>query len=172
LKWPASLAPISHTIEPNEDFVVTNEPVDETIVRMITEFNLLTSSAGVNGSLPQPLNFCWGAIDFDGGEFPDFYDFAVFNSQTSFVAPPSPLTQMDDPWLIRMPFTLVTETVINSNSSGPGIFVESKAKRKLPAGTGILCVMAGINFLTDQSRLLNITGGGDTRMAVRSGFSV
>lgn len=170
-KWPASMAPIGRSTIPNEEVLISNEPVDETLVRLIHEFNFLCLNPGSGGQATTTINACLAFINWDGGEYPSFYDFAVFDNQTSFNAPPNPLFQGDDQWIIRNPFSVVNE--VTTFTVGPtSEFVESRGRRKLPAGHGILGVLAVANYLEDASTVLTVQGGGDVRYAVRSGFSI
>lgn len=170
-KWPASLANVNAVnVDPNEEFIQTNEPVDETLVRTIWDWNFLVQNPGTGGAVDAVVNLCIGLIPFDGGEFPSFYEFGNFSS-ASAVAPPNPIFQIDDPWILRTPFQSVIETEIFTTFPTP-LFLESKAKRKLPAGMGILCVISAVNFTVDTSHIVSVNAGGDIRMLVKSGFSV
>lgn len=172
-KWPASLAPLSHVVAPNEEFVITNEPVDETLVKTLTWVNGLALTPGAAGSVTNPPNLTYGIIAFDGGEYPDFYDFAIFDSNASFVAPPNPTRQGDDPWVITNSLFLVNESLFFENQGNDLHNRTSAAKRKLPAGTGLLFVVGVTNVFSDgESTPVTLNIGGCIRMAARSGFSV
>jgi len=171
-KWPASMAALSRSIPPGEEEIATNEPVDETLVRTISYLQSLVTNPGTGGVPNEPVNFCFGLIPFDGGEYPSFFDFAVFQEGVSLVAPPHPIFQADDDWIIRNPIVLASELQVLDTGDGSELNIQSRAMRKLPAGKGILAVIGVVSLLTAASQVVTFDGGGDIRMAVKSGFSI
>lgn len=170
VKWPASMSSSSvRTIPPSEEVLPSNEPVDETWVNLIATWHALCLVPGVAGAPAVPvMNYCMGLIPFDGGEYPSFYDFANFTEGASNVAPPHPILQADDDWIIRWAWAVTAEVTI-AEQLGTTEFVRSKAMRKLPAGRGVLAVIAAVNYF-DVVTNAGINIGGDFRYAVRSGF--
>lgn len=172
-KWPASQSSSAggRAIAVNEEVVPSNEPVDETLMRILATNNLRVTNPGSAGLATNPINYSIGLIPFDGGEYPSFYDFATFQSGASFTAPPHPILQMDDPWVWRYSFMSSAEVTFFS-PNGSDLAIQSRARRKLPAGVGLLAVIGAISFLSAGTTPTNIFGGGEFRMLVKSGFSV
>lgn len=117
-----------------------NTAADRTLVRTI-----LNAQFGVNlGTvIPAPIDpavWCLGLIAFDGGFDPSFYDQASWNGATPG-APPHPVLNIDDDWIIRLPFCFTSD----GQYQGPAIepFMMSRAMRKLPPGWGVLGVVGG-----------------------------
>lgn len=162
VKWPAGRI---DTLAVDLNLV---EPSDETLVRTIV-FGQLMMDPGAAGG-PSPINVCAGLIAFDGGEFPEFYENAFFVEGSSFVAPPHPIVRADDDWIWRFSGPSLFGD-IGWSTGGGDLANESKAKRKLPPGTGILFVVGALNYLGDDS-LHGISWTFDFRMAVRSGYTI
>jgi len=173
VKWPASMAKIpTGTNPPIFDSVPTNEPVDETLVRTLCSFNGNVLNPGSAGVATNPANVCFGIIPFSGGEQPDFYDFAIFDESTSVVSPPNPVIQLDDPWVFRFSFLAANEVQEVGNDGNGDKRWDVRSMRKLPAGVGLLGVLAVTNFFADASSPVTFNVGGEIRIAVRSGFSI
>jgi len=139
-------------------------PEDETLVRLLVNAQIIWEALVPAPNVP--LCMCLGAIAFDGGEFPDFYDLAIFQRGVSLVAPPNPITEADDDWIIRLPFCFGSDGQIQT--PGSEIFLESKAMRKLPPGTGIL-VVAAFRTLFDVALTPTVTLMSDWRAVIKSG---
>lgn len=150
----------------------SNEPVDETLVRTLLSVQGALVVPGTTGVAPL-CSVAYGIIPFDGGDQPEFYDFAIFQNNISLVSCPSPFVDSDDDWTFRNVYgNSGREVVIFDNTLGPAQFTESKAMRKLPAGTGLLFVI-GVLALNELDTLTaTVTVSGDIRMAFKSGFSV
>lgn len=157
-KWPAGKAdPLSDRLEPS----------DETLVR-----SLLRSSLTWDPGVADVYQACLGLIAFDGGEFPDFYENGIFTSNTSFVAPPHPLVEGFDDWIIRQPYfnTNFTGFSFTNPSLEDSKWTESRAMRKLPPDTGILAVLGVTNVLS-LAPVIQLNWAMDCRLAVRSGYT-
>lgn len=170
-KFPASMADTARDIPADEESVISNEPVDETLVRTFCTLNGNVLVPGTGGAATNPTNFVFGIIPFNGGEFPEFYDFAIFQEVSSLVAPPNPIIQIDDPWVFRTASFASNEVQVFSNGFADLAF-QSRAKRRLPAGVGLLCVLGVSDFFSSAENNVAFNIGGEVRMAVRSGFSV
>lgn len=166
LKWPASLTDVDHSLPTNQ--VPFNEPVDETLVRFYTTMGGILSAPGSSGAA-SPFCFTFAAIVFSGGEFPNFFDSAVFDA-SSLVAPPSPFRQIDDPWIFR--YTQGSAAEVGAlEEPGYELAHWTRTMRKLPAGDGILAVVQVQSLLTPASAPIGVSVAGETRMAVKSGYS-
>jgi len=156
-RWPSDF------IAPEDDTFPT--PSDETVIRTITQFECSTSTNA-------RVNVVFGLIAFDGGREPGFYEAALFDT-SSLVAPPNPATDFGEDWLIRIPnnFTgLQTGAQSLYSWAQPESFIQSRAMRKMPPGTGLLAVIGAINVL-GESTVLSLTWGADTRVALKSGYT-
>jgi len=143
----------------------TPQGSDETLVRVVS--SLSSSYEGLASFVP-PLDLVFGLIAFDGGSKPEFYDLATFGSVGSFVAPPHPVVDASDDWIIRIPFNFMTDGAFGSVTSES--FIQSRAQRKLPPGTGILGVVGPSNLVGDPTTPTN-SWSWDVRMAIRSGYT-
>jgi len=167
VKQPASnarLAPINPSVNPS------NEPTDETLVRLFSHFDMLVSVPGTAGVAPL-VNIETGIIPWQGGELPEFYDFAIF-SLASLVAPPHPTFNTDDPWVWRNSFGTAGAETLRGATGGYELADWVRSMRKLPAGMGLLCVIGVIALLEDSSVPVTILYNGSQRYAVKSGFTV
>lgn len=145
------------------------EPSDETLVRYVGNVVCgLGLSALVPGLIP-PVDACFGLIAFDGGQYPEYYDNNAYQELSSGVAPPHPIVNADDDWIIRLPM----QFVVNGSYQGPAdaTFLNSQAKRKLPPGTGILAVFGVQNVTTPNEQVYNYSFSWDGRLAVRTGYT-
>lgn len=140
---------------------------DETLVRTIVACTLAWTGAAA--SFEPPIDLVFGLIAFDGGNKPDFYDLATFGSGGSFVAPPHPVVNASDDWIIRIPANFVADASYASAVADP--FVMSRAMRKLPTGMGILGVVAPYSVLDSPSQP-TISWSIDIRHALRSGYTL
>lgn len=159
-KWPAG------SIDPQSDRV---EPSDETLVRVVQRWSLAFGS-GVGNVFQVTL----GTIAFDGGEFPEFYEGGIFTSNSSFVAPPHPIVNADDDWILRSSYFSTTGTglAFSPTSLEDGtLWCQSRAMRKLPPNTGVLLVLAINNVLDEIAPVQAINWSVDTRLAARSGYT-
>lgn len=159
LKWPAG------SEDPLADHRV--EPSDETLVR-----TLLRTSLTWQANTPDVYQACFGAIAFDGGDFPDFYEQGSFVSNVSLVAPPNPIIDSDDDWIIRQPYanTNFTGFSFTNPPLENQLWTESRAMRKLPPNTGVLAVLAVSNALS-LAPTVALNWSLDARLAVRSGYT-
>jgi hypothetical protein len=173
VKWPASLQNVGDSVSPFGNVAPFNEPVDETLVRMRTVNDVRFSTPGTAGVAPV-VNSALGIIEFDGGNTPEFYDFATFSSGGSFVSPPHPMFQADDQWIWRWTGCNMGSELWEKSNPGYELADWTKSMRKLPAGAGLLMVIANLAILSagDGSIPVTVTGGGDTRMWVKTGFSL
>lgn len=157
-KWPAGHDdPVSNHLEPS----------DETLVRSLMRTSL-TWQAGT----PDIYEACFGLIAFDGGDFPDFYEQGSYVSNVSLVAPPNPIVDADDDWIIRQPYfnTSFTGFSFTNPSLEDATWTESRAMRKLPPDTGILAVLAVTNVLS-LAPVISLNWAADFRLAIRSGYT-
>lgn len=139
---------------------------DETLVRTISA--LTVAWTGAAATFETPMNACFGIIAFDGGKKPEFYDLATFDNQASFVAPPHPIVNASDDWILRIPFQFLSDSTYGSVQAET--FIQSRAMRKLPPGTGILGVFGALNLLgAATTPTWNFSW--DVRMALRSGYT-
>jgi len=166
-KWPASLSS-GGTLTSQQ--VPSNEPVDETLVRTILDVSIHLDPAGSAGTIT-PVNSVFGLIPFDGGEYPDFYDFATFQDGVSAVAAPHPIINGDDDWIIRDTWPMLLSDSVYT-LPGTDLYNQSRSKRKLPAGRGILAVFAPLEVRGSSPQTHGFNIGFDIRMAVRTGFSI
>lgn len=168
VKDPASMARSTAFVAPN--VIETNEPVDETLVRLYNHLDTTIRITGTSGIAPVTI-ISFGIIPFDGGEVPGFWDFAVF-STTSLVAPPHPMFQVDDPWVLRIDFSNggLETAQFSSDQYERNEWVRSM--RKLPAGLGLLGVLGCIAPSQDVSTPVTFDAGFIQRYAVKSGFTV
>lgn len=168
VKDPASMARSTAFVAPN--VVETNEPVDETLVRLYSHLDATISIPGTGGIAPVTI-ISFGIIPFDGGEVPDFWDFAVF-STTSLVAPPHPMFQVDDPWVLRQDFSNGGLETFQFSSDQYERNEWVRSMRKLPAGMGLLGVLGNVAPSQDVSTPVTYNAAWMQRYAVKSGFSV
>lgn len=171
VKHPASTA---ITGEPAEPSLInpTNEPVDETLVRTLINYQAQLTVPGTAGVAPL-VELGVGLIPFMGGDQPDYYDFAVFQNAVSLVSPPSPFVDSDDPWIIRnVASNASLELLVVDTGDAADRFTQSRAMRKLPAGMGILCIVGVVAVIEPDTLNVTIRMGGDVRLAMKSGFSV
>lgn len=157
-KWPAD------RIRINDDGFV--EPSDETVVRQLCRLNV-SASPSVAGVLSSPQDIVFGTIAFDGGGQPNDYELATFTAGTPF-GPPHPIAEGNDDWMMRIPMNFIFAG--NQVPSLEDRFVESKAKRKMPPGTGVLGVLAMGNVLQNDLAV-EIDFSIDWRAAIRSGYT-
>lgn len=157
-KWPAG------EVDPQSQRV---EPSDETLVR-----TLVRSQIGVLVTDGNILDIVVGLIAFDGGDFPNFYEAAPFTSNSALVAPPNPIIDADDDWIIRQPYHSVSATGLpfQPPSLEERVWTESRAMRKLPPNTGVLAVVAVTNVLA-LVPIVSLNWNIDMRLAVRSGYT-
>lgn len=142
------------------------EPSDETLERTIINSQVL--AAGLTPGTIDPVMFVIGLIAFDGGGAPGFYEGAIFDpTGASLVFPPQPIDAHAD-WIIRQPF--IFNSVQSYQGPGADIFIQSRAKRKLPPGRGIL-VVAQYFDLTGNAGNTSFAFGMDVRLAVKSGYT-
>jgi len=139
-------------------------PLDETLVRTILNCQLVWQA--VAPGVTNPVFATLGLIAFDGGQFPEFYDLTIFQEGASFVAPPNPNLENDDDWIIRLPFVFCTDGAIQQ--PGSNLFIESRAQRKLPPGTGLLAVLAAYSVI-DEANTPTFYFGADFRCLLKSG---
>lgn len=153
--------------------VAVKEPVDETLVRMHSAFVGQILVPGTAGQAPL-VTVTHGVIPFNGGNKPEFYDFAIFDS-SSLIAPPSPLFDGDDPW-VWMNWSSNGGAESKGEATGTGYErVEwVKSMRKLPAGVGLLHVVhaLAINEIGGSPIDTTIRYCGNHRMAMKSGFAL
>lgn len=142
-------------------------PSDETLVRYIGQ--LVVAWDAISTSFESPVSIVAGLIAFDGGTYPEFYENSLFQEGTSLVAPPSPVLEADDDWIIRIPMQFPAD----GSYQGPGdrIFIESRAMRKLPPGTGILAVIHPYTVLEPTVELPTLNWSWDGRLLVKSGYT-
>lgn len=163
-KWPAGrFDPQTTDLDGNTRL----EPSDETLVRTITHLSGVFELDQSPGIGVPAKSIAYGLISFDGGDFPEAYEGAVFSS-TSLFQPPNPATDLQDDWIWRYEVGgLVTRESFGNVSP---FDEESKAKRKLPPGTGILGVVGMADFVNDTypSRL---AWNWVMHLAVRSGYT-
>lgn len=158
LKWPGD------RVRQNDDGFL--EPSDETVVRQLCRLNF-SIDPPTAGQLGTPRLVCFGAIGFDGGATPNDYELTTFNDASAF-SPPHPLRDAQDDWMMRIPANFLFAG--NQVPSLEDVFVQSKAKRKMPPGTGVLGVIAmGNLFADDQTNTLSFSV--DWRAAVRTGYT-
>lgn len=169
VKDPASMQRSTAITPPGS--VATNEPVDETLVRLFSHLDVTYNIPGTAGAAPI-VNIAWGIIPWQGGEVPDFYDGATFSLSGSLVAPPHPIFQIDDPWVWRSDHGNGTLEVFQFSSDQYEKNEWVRSMRKLPAGVGLLCVIGVLAPLQTTSTLVNINAAVTQRYAVKSGFSV
>jgi len=158
-RWPSNF---------NDPHTVANSvtPSDETLVRTILNMQMLTND-DIISFVTAPKIMTFGLIAFDGGQSPDFYD-AVSFAQGASVGPPLPASQPGEDWIIRLP--MIFQQANSFQGPVATQFIESKAMRKLPPGTGLLGVL-------EYSDVLGVLGetnwsfGFDIRMAFRSGYT-
>lgn len=158
-RWPSA------GIDAGSERVV---PSDETLVRSI----MRTSVSIVEGNTV-PFDICMGLIAFDGGHSPEFYDAATFTSNVSFVAPPHPIIDIEDDWILRTPIVSSAASGVAASFLPPDtdLWDMSRAMRKLPPDTGILVVIGINNFLSVGPPLVTLNWTADIRMAIRSGYT-
>lgn len=158
-RWPSDF------IEPSD--ATFPMPSDETLVRSIVQIAMGTTADSI-------VNFVYGLIAFDGGRTPDFYETATFVQGSALVSPPNPAVDYSEDWIIRQPIGLIgllgEATAEYSFPMQAPTFVESRAMRKLPPGTGILGVLGGINVLSSEP-VVPLRWTVDQRMAIRSGYT-
>lgn len=141
-------------------------PSDETLVRTIVAWQFSVEDIAI------PLDFCFGALAFDGGAIPGFYELGSFANGSSAVAPPHPFVDGDDDWIIRVPGQFVSRSGFPQFvTSSTELFEESRAMRKLPPGTGVLGVLGFINVTNTTSVIAHVDWSIDCRMALRSGYT-
>lgn len=160
LKWPADRVTVV-------DAVGTPgiAPSDETVVRQLCRLNVTLDPT--TAGFRSPLNVVFGAIGFDGGADPTPYDLATFSGGTAF-RPPHPILDAHDDWMMRIPMNFLYAS--NQVPSLEDVFVQSKAKRKMPPGTGVLGVIGVGNVLEDDLQS-TFYWSIDWRAAVRSGYT-
>lgn len=151
--------------------VATNEPVDETLVRLYSHLDATVLIAGTAGVAPV-VNHSIGIIPWQGGEVPAFYDFATFSLSGSLVAAPHPIFQLDDPWVWRSDFSNGSLETLQFSSDQYERNEWVRSMRKLPAGVGLLCVIGVLAPIQTSSTVVTIRAGFAQRYAVKSGFSV
>jgi len=167
MKWPAGhFAPqYAGTPEPSARL----EPSDETLVRSLVQFSAL-GTWNSNVYARQVWEVAAGLIAWDGGEMPNFFDLATFDGQNSLVAPPNPIVDADDDWIIRDTWGLNAVNLVQM-STATDTYINSRAKRKLPPDTGVLAVVGVANTIDDDNALLQLDFTFDARMAIRSGYT-
>lgn len=154
----------SGSVDPSDLRVV---PSDETLARL-----LIRGQLSVQPGTGNILDIVLGVLAFDGGDFPDFYEQGVFTSNVSLVAPPNPIVDPGDDWIIRQPIFSVTATGLQFAplSVENERWTESRAMRKLPPNTGLLAVLAPVNVL-DLAPTQALNWSFDFRYALRSGYT-
>lgn len=160
-KWPAGFQRPDNFGAPS-----SVEPSDETLVRTIMATTVLLDAA-IPGAI-SPVEMCVGLIAFDGGNNPDVWDNGYFVSTDQF-RPPWPIDGNED-WIIRQPFIFMAAG--GFETPGTDLFLESKAKRKLPPGTGLLWVAQFLDIPNFPDGAGTFSVSSDVRMAVRSGYTV
>lgn len=151
---------------------IGNEPVDETLVRSIISMQAAMVLTGTSGVAPL-CQLGFGVIPYIGGDQPNFYDFAVFQSNISAVSPPSVFADGDDPWIFRDVWSNNGAEVSRFDTTvQDATFCTSRAMRKLPAGMGLLAIVGVVSLLTVDSTPATVTMGGDIRYALKSGYNV
>jgi len=157
--WPAGEK------DPVDDEV---RPVDETLIRYVG--NAQVQWAAVVPAPTEPVSLVLGLIAFDGGTYPEFYEAATFLEGTSLVAPPNPILEADDDWIIRMPYQFTNDGQIQN--TGDTTFLQSRAMRKLPPGTGILCVGAALSTVGPApGSTMTLYSSWDGRLLCKAGQS-
>lgn len=171
VKDPASMARSSAFTAPNT--IETNEPVDETLVRLYSHLDATVSIPGTGGIAPVTI-ISYGIIPFDGGEVPGFWDFAIFSLGSSLVAPPHPMFQVDDPWVLRQDFSNGGLETLQFSSDQYERNEWVRSMRKLPAGLGLLGVLGCVAPSSSGAGSVPVTFNAAwmQRYAVKSGFSV
>jgi len=165
-KWPAG-----HFIVPfpgAPDAGLKLEPSDETLVRTRSAFNGL-ATYNANAGRIASYDVAIGLIAWDAGEFPGAFDLGTFNSNSSLFAPPHPIVDIDDDWILRdtYPFAHFNPAALSVNA--PDSYYQSLAKRKLPPDTGILGVIGAANTIDEQGLVMDWSW--DCRVAVRTGYT-
>jgi len=159
MRWPSGFT------DPQTDHPM---PSDETLVRTIQNVIIgVNLGSLITGAIPT-LHACWGLIAHDAGHDPTSYDGIVWNT-TDIGAPPHPILDADMDWVHRVPAMFVADKTFQ----GPAVesFVQSRAMRKLPPGTGILGVFGGITIGATVDVIRTFDLGIDCRMAFRSGYT-
>jgi len=143
------------------------EPSDETLVRTLNQ-----ATVGWEGAVPgfeSPTTVAFGLIAFDGGQYPKNYDLGIFQEGVSLFAPPSPILEADDDWIIRLPFTFVADGQIQN--LGDQLYIQSRAMRKLPPGRGVLAVIHPYTILAAASSPVTLTWMWDMRLLCKTGWT-
>lgn len=161
MRWPSGF------VDPRNDHLM---PSDETLVRTIQNVIIGVNPASLLPGYIPAMQACWGLIAFDGGRNPESFNNAVWNRTDDF-APPHPHADANEDWILRVPSIFIQD----ASFQGPGedIFIQSRAMRKLPPGTGILGVFGAITLGIGPGIGANRTFevGVDCRQALRSGYT-
>lgn len=162
IKWP------SGSVSDPQQPALYPTAEDETVVRMVISGNAHWNS-GVGSGNPSTLYF--GIIAFDGGN-PTLWSGNSGGSlpTPALIQPPLPFTDSGQDWLIRVPFYAMTpDTGFNTPNPMTTDYTSSRAKRKLPPGTGLLGVLEYLEpFTPAQSNAVQTAI--DIRYCLKSGY--
>jgi len=167
-KWPASHFSPTIPGAVTTDVQQRLEPSDETLVRTINNFTAV-ASYDATADVDQSWAVAIGLIAWDGGKRPEAFDLAVHSSLGTAVAPPNPVVDFEDDWLLRNIWG-VTNTNPSIFQTLTDSYVNSAAKRKLPPDTGILGLIGAADTIIGTN-VLEMTWNWDVRMAIRSGYT-
>lgn len=163
-KWPSGLFD-PKILNPQGSTQIT--PNDETWTRAVVQS---TTQVPVQGALPQtlPMEVVVGLIAWDAANQADAesLELAITNIGDAGSAP-SPTLRGDLDWIIRIPFCYIADNLFSF--AADATFLNSRAMRKLPPGTGVLWCIAALQPL-DLEASTRINWSLDVRALIKAGY--
>jgi len=145
LKWPSGQRSLTNDIEMPEEI----EPVDETLMKTEMIVGLQATCSNFPGNNREAYTLGIGVTVKDPGSDPFSLNsvFTTFDTTNDDYPPfPLPVFQQDEDWIYRLIMTGTQGNEIWSSTAGGDVrAMSSRARRKLPPGSGIL----GILQMTD-----------------------
>jgi len=163
-KWPSGLFDPDKTNAQGSEQIVPN---DETWTRAVVQS---TTQVPVQGALPQtlPMQVVVGLIAWDAANQADALGLdSVVTNIASPGSAPSPTLRADLDWIIRIPFQYIADNLFSF--AADATFLNSRAMRKLPPGTGVLWCVSALQPL-DLGATTTINWSLDVRYLIKQGY--
>lgn len=134
---------------------------NQTLVRTIISGTVVLAPIGVVQGV-NPTDVVFGLIAWDTMN-PGELDKVIVTSD----AAPNPAEASGLDWILRVPFTFTEDNFELSIEADT--FINSRAMRKLPPGTGILACIAGLNVIDPDPDPMTLSWSLDVRMMMKAG---
>lgn len=155
-KWPSATTSVPDTAP-----FQAPEASDETLIRSIVSGTAVYNLNGISQA-SLPISLVFGLIAWDSMDPTIIEGSPLVNDSTV----PNPALYPGLDWIIRVPFCFTKDNFELSITADS--FINSRAMRKLPPGTGILASVGFIDIIENDTH--NFAWSFDVRMAFKSGY--